>query len=289
MREFAIAGLQLELGNHDNIALIEREVAQAKARLPWVDMVVLSELSLLGVSTARAETLPGDTERRMQALARRNDVWLIAGSLYERSGDLVYNTSSAIDRGGNVVARCRKMFPFLPYERGVAAGTECTVFDVPSVGRFGLSICYDMWFPETTRSLVWQGAEIVIHPTLTNTIDRDAEVSIARANAAMNQCYFVDINGAGNLAMGRSAIFGPGGETVHLAGTGREIIAVTVDLDHVRRVRERGWNGLGQALKSFRDGPAQFPAYGDGRGRSAALDSLGPLTMPAGRSAEKLD
>lgn len=280
MREFAIAGLQLELGNHDNFDQIEREIRAIRARRPWVEMIVLSELSLFGVATARAEPLPGPAEARLQALAAAEKIWLVAGSLYERAGDAVYNTAPVIDPQGQVVARHRKIYPFLPHERGVAAGDCCTVFDVPGVGRFGLSICYDMWFPETTRSMVWQGAEIIIHPTLTNTIDRDAELAIARANAAMNQCYFVDINAAGDLAMGRSIICGPGGEVLHEAGVGREIIAVTLDLDHVRRVRERGWHGLGQMLKSFRDGPAEFPAHGPGRRSSAALDALGPLTMP---------
>jgi len=280
LREFAIVGLQLELGNHDNLDQIEREIRAVRARRPSIEMIVLSELSLFGVSTARAEPLPGPTEARLQALAAQERVWLVGGSLYEKAGDAVYNTAPVIDPAGRVVARHRKIYPFLPHERGVAAGDCCTVFDVPGVGRFGLSICYDMWFPETTRSMVWQGAEIIIHPTLTNTIDRDAELAIARANAAMNQCYFVDINAAGDLAMGRSIICGPGGEVLHEAGVGREIIAVTLDLDQVRRVRERGWHGLGQMLKSFRDGPAEFPAYGPKRGRSAALDALGPLTMP---------
>jgi transcriptional regulator with PAS, ATPase and Fis domain len=54
-----------------------------------------------------------------------------------------------------------------------------------------------MWFPETTRTLAWMGAEVVIHPTMTNTIDRDLELAIARTNAAVNQCWFVDVNCAG--------------------------------------------------------------------------------------------
>ena len=58
-----------------------------------------------------------------------------------------------IDPNGNVVGRYRKMFPFQPYENHVEPGTEFLVFDVPDVGRFGVSICYDMWFPETSRTL----------------------------------------------------------------------------------------------------------------------------------------
>ncbi len=96
---------------------------------------------------------------------------------------LVYNTTSVIDPQGEVVRRFRKLFPFRPYERDVAGGSEFCVFDVPAVGRFGVSICYDMWFPETTRTLVAMGAEVILHPTMTDTIDRDVELSIARASA----------------------------------------------------------------------------------------------------------
>src|SRR3546814_15116037 len=101
------------------------------------------------------------------------------------------------------------MFPFAPYERGVAPGSEFVVFDVPGAGRFGVSICYDVWFPETTRSLARLGAEVILHPTLTNTIDRDAELAIARASAATHPCSFLAINLAGALRSGRPVICGP--------------------------------------------------------------------------------
>ena len=80
-------------------------------------------------------------------------IWLVPGSHFERVDDKLYNTALVIDPSGAVVARYRKMFPFLPYETAISPGTEFCVFDVPAVGRFGLSICYDMWFPETTRTL----------------------------------------------------------------------------------------------------------------------------------------
>jgi predicted amidohydrolase len=172
------------------------------------------------------------------------------------------------------------MFPFLPYEKGITPGSECVVFDVPGVGRFGVSICYDMWFPETTRTLAWMGAEVIIHPTMTNTIDRDLELAIARTSAAVNQCYFVDINCAGRLGNGRSIVVGPDGGVIHQAGIGHEIIPVELDLGLVRRSRRRGLLGLGQVLKSFRDSEAQFPPYRDGHASSATLRDLGPLAVP---------
>lgn len=277
---FGIAGLQLACARDGNLDLVAAEVAAVARRFPWVRMVLLGELCGCGASTASAQCMPGDAERFLCDLARTHGLWLVPGSLYERLDGKIHNTTPVIAPDGEVVARYRKMFPFAPYERDVAPGSEFVVFDVPGAGRFGVSICYDMWFPETTRSLVSLGAEVILHPTLTNTIDRDVEIAIARASAATNQCYFVDVNVAGELGVGRSVVCGPGGEVIHEAGNGREVIVFEVDFAHLRRCRERGWQGLGQPLKSFRDQPVVFPAYGAARAPSDALDALGPLKLP---------
>ncbi|MFN3521221.1 MAG: carbon-nitrogen hydrolase family protein [Phenylobacterium sp.] len=279
MSHLAVAGLQLDLEAGDNLDRISDEVAAAKRRLSWVDLVVLGELAAYGPAVAHAQEPGGPAETRLRAMARDNRVWLVGGSIFERVGDQVFNTCPVIDPTGAVVLKYRKIYPFRPYEAGVAGGAECMTFDIPKIGRIGVSICYDMWFPETSRTLAWMGAEAIIHPGLTNTIDRDVELAIARASAAQNQCYFVDVNLAGRLGNGRSALYGPGGEAIYEAGSGRDIIAAELDLGYVRRVRERGWHGLGQVLKSFRDGPSTYPPYRDGA-VSAPLAALGPLEKP---------
>jgi len=284
--KFAIAGLQLELEPKDNVALICDEVRSVCKRFPWVDMVVLAELAAFGTGLKHAQTMPGAAEQTFCALAKETGLWILPGSLYEKKDGKVYNTAPVINPLGDVVARCRKMFPFLPYEVDVVSGKEFTVFDVEGVGRFGVSICYDMWFPETTRTLVSMGAEVILHPSLTNTLDRDAELAIARASAVTNQCYFFDINSAGKLAFGRSIVAGPGGEVIHQASSGREIIPIEIDLDYVRRVRERGWHNLAQPLKSFRDHKAPFAIYQEDE-PSAALKALGPLSVSRKNSKNK--
>ena len=279
-RRFGIAALQLDLSRGDNLARIAAEITMLKKRMPWVHMVVLGELATFGADPAKAQALPGPVEERYREIARKNRVWLLPGSLYERAGELVYNTTPVIDPAGNVIARYRKIFPFLPYERDIAAGDEFVVFDVPGAGRFGVSICYDMWFPETTRSMCCQGAEVILHPTMTYTVDRDAELAIARASAATNQCYFVDINVTGELGVGRSVVCGPGGEVIHQAGSGREVITFEVDLAYLRDVRQRGWQCVTQPLKSFRDSKLVFSAYAAGVAPSDFLSGLGPLVVP---------
>ncbi len=280
MTSFAIAVLQLEIARGDNQAALRFEIESVMARFPWVRMVVLGELSAFGSGTERAEPRAGPLELSFCRIAKMLGIWLVPGSFYVREGDGIYNLSPVINPAGEVVARHRKLFPFLPYETGVASGSSCTVFDVPNVGRFGLSICYDMWFPETTRTLAAMGAEVILHPSMTNTIDRELELAIARTNAASNQCYFLDVNVAGRLGFGQSIVCGPGGEVIYTAGRGREVFPVDIDLEHVRAVRRRGWHGIGQVLKSFRDRAADFPACGDRHHPSPAFESLGPLRMP---------
>lgn len=285
MRTFAIAGLQLELGRGDNIDRLCAEIRIAKKRFPWLDMAVLGELNVYGPALGNAEPAGGRVEQVFSRLARETGLWLIPGSYYEERDGKIFNTAPVIRPDGEVIARYRKMFPFLPYESGVAPGDGFVVFDVPGRGRIGLAICYDIWFPEIARSLVWQGADVIVCPTLTNTIDRDVELAIVRANAAMHQCYVVNVNACGALAFGRSLVCGPGGEVLHQATIGQELFPVELDFDYLARVRERGWNGLGQVLKSFRDNGVQFPPYVSGA-RSLTLDALGALKTPAGTEAQ---
>jgi len=280
MATFAIAGLQLEISGGDNLAQLRAEIGGVVARFPWVQMVLLGELAAHGSGTARAEPTAGPAEQEFCRIAKTLGIWLLPGSFYVREGGSVYNLMPVINPAGEVVARHRKMFPFMPYESGVTGGRDFVVFDVPAVGRFGVSNCYDMWFPETTRTLVTMGAEVILHPSMTNTLDRDVELAIARANAAINQCYFFDINVAGKLGRGQSIVCGPGGEVLYQAGGGREIVPVEVDFDYVRRVRRSGWHGLGQVLKSFRDRAVDFPVYANRQQQFEALSVLGPLQLP---------
>jgi deaminated glutathione amidase len=281
MTPFAIAGMQLRItAGEDNVAHLERRLDHLMHQFPWVQMVVFSELAAFGPGHDHAEPLPGPAERRFQQLAERHEIWLLSGSIMERDGDRLFNTSSVMAPDGRIVGRYRKIFPFRPYEEGVAAGDRFLVFDVPHVGRFGVSICYDMWFPETSRSLAALGAEVILHPSMTTTIDRDAELAIARATSAMNQCFVVDINGVGDGGNGRSIITAPTGEVLYEAGTAEELIPLEIDIDRARRSREVGLRGLGQPLKSFRDCTLEFPVYRRDPDSREYLERLGPLVKP---------
>jgi deaminated glutathione amidase len=283
MIPFSIAGLQMPVAaGGDNLSAMRHRLDVLMARYPWVQMALFSELAPLGPLPRFAQPVPGPAEASLQEMAAKHGIWLIPGSLYERTAEgLIYNTAPVIDPAGRIVTRYRKMFPFRPYEEGIAAGTSFCLFDVPEVGRFGVSICYDIWFPETTRSLTALGAEVLLHPVLTGTIDREIELSIARATAAQFQCYVFDINGIGAGGLGRSCVIDPAGQVLHQAGGQEEMIPIEIDMEQVRRQRETGLRGLGQVLKSFRDRPADFPVYDRAAGADGYLATLGPLGMPA--------
>jgi predicted amidohydrolase len=278
MTIFQIAGIQMPVSNStENLTAMEQRLQRLLKRFPSVRMVVFSELCAHGVSKSKAEPPGGPTETAFSRMAAEYDVWLLPGTIYQEVEGKIFNVAPVIAPDGRIIARYRKAFPFRPFESGVEAGNDVCVFDVPDVGRFGVSVCFDKWFPETTRTMALMGAEVILQPTLTDTVDRDIELTIARANAALNQVYFFDINGIEDGGNGRSIILGPAGDIIHQAGVGPEVMPVMVDLERVRRERESGMMGLAQVLKSYRDREIDF----DKLQRSAMSEefqkSLGPL------------
>ncbi|MBK8501637.1 MAG: carbon-nitrogen hydrolase family protein [Saprospiraceae bacterium] len=280
MKPFAIAGIQMRVSAiHSNVEMMKLKLDITMNLYPWIEMVVFSELCAYGPLTYTAQEIPGEFEQTMQSMAKKYGIWLLPGSIFEKCGDHIYNTATVINPQGEVVTRYRKMFPFYPYEVGVTPGSEYCVFEVPHVGKFGVSVCYDMWFPETIRTLAVMGAEVILHPTMTGTIDRDIELSIARAMATVNQCFFFDVNGLDTGGSGLSIVCGPDGRVLYQAGGNEEIIPIELDVERVERSRELGVLRLGQPLKSFRDHIGQFNIYQQGA-KHPYLESLGPLIKP---------
>ena len=282
MKPFAIAGIQMKVSAvASNVEMMKLKIDITMNLYPWIEMIVFSELCAFGPLTHAAQFIPNNFEAEMQEKAKKYGIWLLPGSIFEKSDDKIYNTASVINPQGEVVTRYRKMFPFYPYETGVSEGEDYCVFEVPGVAKFGVSICYDMWFPETIRTLVAMGAEVILHPTMTGTIDREIELSIVRAMASINQCYLFDVNGLDTGGCGRSIICGPDGRVLHQSEGTEEIIPLELNIDRVKRSRELGILRLGQPLKSFRDriNSKVFDIYKP-EVASPYLDSLGPLIKP---------
>ncbi len=281
MVPFAVGGIQMHIGAfQENLTAMKHRLDLLVQKFPWVQMAVFSELAPYGPLTNHVKDYPHADIPIFQEWAKKYNLWLIPGSMFERYEGKIYNTSVVINPEGEVVGRYRKMFPFRPYEADVEAGNDFLVFDVPDVGRFGLSICYDIWFPETTRTLTSMGVEVLIHPVLTGTIDREVELNITRATAAMFQCFIVDINGLSAGGNGRSCLVNPSGVVLHQSAGQEDLLVMEIDLQQVRRQRENGIMGLGQPLKSFRDRGVDFTVYDKTSGVDSYLNTLGDLSMP---------
>jgi formamidase len=112
------------------------------------------------------------------------------------------------------------------------------------------------------RSLALRGAEVIAHPTLTTTPDREEELVLARANAITNQCYVINPNAVVTIGGGRSIGVDPEGRVLFVGGSGEEFIPEVLDLDRVHAVRRHGTRGLNRVLQHVRDAPrAAFGAY----------------------------
>ena len=277
MKPLSIAAIQLNLARKDNYTLLESKAREAVYRFPWLEMLVFSELAVGGAGASNAIFFLSEYLDKLKELAKELDVWLIPGSFYEETEAGTFNTTPVIDNKGDLVTKCRKLYPFLPYETGVAAGNEVCVFEIPGSGKVGIHICYDLWFPETSRALALKGAEVILHPSLTDTCDRDVERAMVKATAAQQQCYYIDVNAGGEQGVGLSLIAGPDGEILHDALAGEEFMLVEVDFDRVRRCRKRGLKGLGQPIKSYRDDPKRHLSEVSD---TDYLNKLGDLEVP---------
>jgi len=295
-KAFGIAGVQSAVvpwdpeATFEKMAGVTRRIAKG---FPWVGMMLFHELAASGLVqfdkpptpeqwAAVRSPIPGPITDRLCELARSTGLWLVPGSLYEADGDTLYNTAVAISPQGEVVARYRKLFPWYPFEAETTPGSDYCVFDVDGVGRFGLSICYDMWFPETVRTLAWMGAEVILHPTMTPTQDRELELVLSRAHAITNQVYFIDVNGIGPWGGGRSLAVDPEGQVLHQAGEGETFFTVRIEPGRVKRVRELGTLGLVQSWKQLRDTGMRFPPYQEEFEKGVVSEGLGGLKTPGG-------
>jgi formamidase len=265
-----------------------REVHVLARGMPQMDLYVFPELYLSAMGSwgddypldwdrRVAEEIPGPTTERLSTLARRVRKWLVPGSVFEKVPGGVANTALAFDPDGRLVATYRKIFPWMPLEHSTP-GDSFSTFDIPGVGRFGLMICYDGWFPEVPRTLAWMGAEVILQPTLTKTVDREQEIVLARANAIANQVYIVNPNFGSLFGTGGSVIVDPEGHLLARGGAGEEFLTQVIDLDRVRATREYGTTGLNRMWKQLRDfPPPAFPPYVEGFGAGAVMDGLGPI------------
>jgi N-carbamoylputrescine amidase len=284
---------ETDRGSRDaNLDAIEaglREAAKA-----GVELVLLQELHNGPYFCQResvdvfdlAETIPGPGTERIGKLAEELKLVVIASIFEKRATGLYHNTAVVFDRSREIAGKYRKMhipddpafyekFYFTPGDLG---------FDPiqTSVGKLGVLVCWDQWYPEAARLMALAGADILFYPTAIgwDPNDDDAEkarqreawITVQRGHAVANGLPLLSCNrtgyeadpsnvGSGIQFWGSSFVAGPQGEFVAQAAVeGRELLICDVDMErseHVRRIwpflRDRRIDAYGDLTKRFRD------------------------------------
>lgn len=262
MSRCRLALVQMNSGTDKN-ANVERAVELiGEAASAGAQIVALPETFHLrvpssqnGVKIASAEPIPGPLSDRLGALAAEHGIWLLAGSFSETSevDDKVYNTSLLFGSDGSIHAAYRKIHLFDVSIEGQfhahesarnLPGNKVQVADTP-FGRVGLSVCYDLRFPELYRSLALKGASLAFVPSnFTLFTGKDHWEPLLRARAIENGMFMVAPAQIGGVpgafqAYGRSMAIDPWGTVLACAPDGENVTIVDLDLDAVARVRER--------------------------------------------------
>ncbi len=278
----------------DLTANFAKSLAQIRvAAAQGAELVVLQELHRgpyfcqqeLSGNFDLAETIPGPSTQLLGDLARELNVVIVA-SLFEKRGvGLHHNTAVVLERDGSIAGKYRKMH--IPDDPGYYEKFYFTPGDLgfhpiqTSVGKLGILVCWDQWFPEAARLMAMAGAELLIYPTAIGwspeeaqdekVRQREAWITVQRAHAIANGIPVVSVNrvghepdpagGAGLQFWGSSFVAGPQGEFLWSASTDSEATSVLeVNLarsETVRRMwpylRDRRIDHYGDLLKIYRD------------------------------------
>ncbi|MBU0500263.1 MAG: carbon-nitrogen hydrolase [Gammaproteobacteria bacterium] len=232
-----------------------------------------------------AESIPGPSSERLGRLAAELKVVIVASLFERRAPGLYHNTAVVLDSDGSLAGRYRKMH--IPDDPGYYEKFYFTPGDLgfrpvqTSIGKLGVLVCWDQWYPEAARLMALAGAEILLYPTAIgwNPADEAAEqqrqldawITIQRAHAVANGLPLISANRVGfeddpshqtqgARFWGHSMICGPQGEILAQAGTEETILTARIDrqrTEEVRRIwpffRDRRIDAYGALLKRYDD------------------------------------
>ena len=273
-----------------NLAVIETRVADAAAS--GAKLVLLQELHNGAYFCQHesvdefdlAEPIPGPSTKRLAALAKQRKVVLVSSLFEKRAAGLYHNTAVVFDADGSTAGKYRKMH--IPDDPGFQEKFYFTPGDLgftpidTSVGRLGVLVCWDQWYPEAARLMALAGAELLLYPTAIGwdptdaqdekTRQRDAWILSHRGHAVANGLPVLSCNRVGHEQSpldaagidfwGNSHVLGPQGEYIAEAGLDPTLLLAEVDMqrsEHVRRIwpflRDRRIDAYGDLTKRYRD------------------------------------
>jgi deaminated glutathione amidase len=256
MRSYLAAAVQMTASSvkEENLAKAETFVRLATER--GATLIVLPEVFAWrgprAEEPAQIEPIPGPTSERLRDLARHHQIYLLAGSFLEKGDDArSYNTSLLLGPQGDTLAHYRKIHLFdvdIPGQVRVKESDakqpgEAVVTGTTPLGVFGLSVCYDLRFPELYRQLAAKGAEVMFVPSAFTFPTGAAHWEpLLRARAIENQTYIIAPNQIGKNVhgyadYGNSMIIDPWGKVIARAPDKECFITAEIDRDYVEKVR----------------------------------------------------
>ena len=192
-----------------------------------------------------AETINGNFIKTIAAAAKQNKIQVI-GSFYEKSEkqNRVYDTAFVINKLGKVISTYRKihLYDALGFKESdkMISGSKITKPVKTSIGKIGMMICYDLRFPEMSRSLAAAGSEVLVVPSAWVKGDMKEEhwITINKTRAIENGCYVISPDQVGNIYCGRSLVVDPYGKILLDMKKKQGISFVDIDLNNVKQTRK---------------------------------------------------
>ncbi|MDH3617670.1 MAG: carbon-nitrogen hydrolase family protein [Nitrosopumilus sp.] len=192
-----------------------------------------------------AETIDGNFVNTIAKSANQNQIQVI-GSFYEKSTkkDRVYDTSFVIAKTGKVISTYRKihLYDALGFRESdkMTSGSKITKPVKTSIGKVGMMICYDLRFPEMSRSLAASGSEVLVAPSAWVKGDMKEEhwLTINKTRAIENGCYVIAPDQVGNIYCGRSVVVDPYGKILLDMKKKQGIGYVNIDLKKIKQIRK---------------------------------------------------
>ncbi|MBI3249535.1 MAG: carbon-nitrogen hydrolase family protein [Deltaproteobacteria bacterium] len=256
MRSYLVAAVQMTASSskEENLAKAETFVRLAAER--GASVIVLPEVFAWRGPRAeeppQVEPIPGPTSERLRDVARRYRIHLLAGSFLEKSEEArAFNTSLLFGPEGDILAHYRKIHLFdvdIPGQVRVKESDtkkpgQDVVASETALGVFGLSVCYDLRFPELYRQLAAKGAEVLFVPSAFTFPTGAAHWEpLLRARAIENQAYVIAPNQIGKNThgfadYGNSMIVDPWGKVLARAADKECFITAEIDRDYLEKVR----------------------------------------------------
>ncbi|MBW3541252.1 MAG: carbon-nitrogen hydrolase family protein [Planctomycetes bacterium] len=243
-----IAGVQMDVAFGDpekNLGRIERFLRQAAEN--GAELVIFPECAVTGYcfdsleeAWPLAQSVPGPATKRLGLVCVETGVYAVFG-LLEADGERVFNTAVLVGPEG-VIGRYRKVhLPYLGVDRYTTPGDGgFSVFAAGEV-RVGMTICYDAAFPEASRVLALEGADLIVLPTNWPPGAECMADFAVNTRAMENAVYFAAVNRVGTERgfrfIGRSRICDPGGNTLAVAGEDETILYAQIEPERARRKR----------------------------------------------------